>query len=72
MAGVGGCTSSRPQPFGSLAAALRSQADIADRGTTIARQEQAAAAPPAQAVPAAPADKGAVTAFRGNGVNIAV
>lgn len=66
MAGVGGCTSSGPQPFESLAASLRSQAELAERSATLARDERAVAQPVVQAVE----PKGLVTGTRGNQLNI--
>lgn len=71
MAGVGGCTSCGPQPFESMAASLRAQAEIADRSAGIARDEQAASqAPAAVAVNPIAESKGVVTESRGNQVNI--
>jgi hypothetical protein len=71
MAGVGGCTSSGPQPFESLAASLRAQAEVADRSAGIARDEQAATQAPATATVTPIADtNGMITETRGNRLNI--
>ena len=71
MAGVGGCASSGPQPFESLAASLRAQAEVADRSAGIARDEQAAAqAPVTVAANPIAGNNGVVTESRGNRLNI--
>lgn len=71
MAEVGGCTSCGPRPFESSAASLRSQAAIADRSAAISRDEQGVGRS-TTAVVRPPDLPGAVTADRGNRLNIAV
>lgn len=70
MAGVNGCTSGGPQPFETLSASLRAQAESADRSAAIARQEQAQQTTVIASVQPTPTTRSAVTEFRGNRVNI--